>query len=98
MATSGNRPVSEPPAGTHPTGEQADAIVLASCNQQFPNATFGDKIGGLYPLPDQRSSFVDRVVDNAKNKGFKMPSGKVPTGDDNTLGDVSDAVAANAVA
>jgi hypothetical protein len=84
--------------GTHPTAEQAASIVLTSCAPEFPKATLADSIGKLYPLPDQRSTFSDRIVDNSKDNGFTIAPSKIPLGDNNTLRDVSNAVQTNAVA
>jgi hypothetical protein len=87
-----------PQPGTHPNAGEANAIVFASCEPEFPNATLIDTVGKLYPLASERAIFVDRIVKNTKTAGYAIVPPKVPVGDTDTLGDVSGAVVENAVA
>jgi hypothetical protein len=80
----------------HPTVQQANEIALKACAPEFPNATLTDTVGSLYPLVSARSIFAGRVATNAKAMGFTLDAGQVPTGDTNTLGDVSAAILTNA--
>lgn len=84
------------PAGMHPSIAEASAIVFRACSDK-PSANKGSAIGTLYPLPDERSLFRQRVCNEAKDDGFKMTQAQVPSGDSNTIQDVITAVNQNAV-
>jgi len=88
----------ERPKGAHPTVSEANGIALNACKPDHPDATLADQVGVLFPTANLRATYVARVVANSKSMGFKMPPGKVPTGDANTIRDVRDAVQADAVA
>jgi len=86
----------ERPSGQHPSLSVSSTIVLGACSE-FPAANSSSIIGKLYPLPDERTLFRQRLVDGATGLGFKLTQGQVPTNDATTLGDVMDAVCQNAV-
>jgi len=84
--------------GNHPDRQQANSIVLAACAPEYPNATLIDTVGTLYATPGERVIFISRIVQYTGAAGFTLQPGVIPTGETNTLSDVSASIAANAVA
>jgi hypothetical protein len=77
---------------------QANAIVLACCAGEFPNATLSDTVGRLYPSQDLRSNFFKCIVEKAKAAGFAIDPTKVPVSDADTLATVSASLLASTAA